>query len=267
MKDLSIALIQTDLYWTDVAANLHMLDQKLDSLSPEADLIVLPEMFSTGFCMEPEQIAEDMDGCAILWMKNKAAARNCVITGSLMIGIGTGSDKKYFNRLIWMRPDGSYEAYDKKHLFSLSLEPKVYTAGHNRLIVELHGWKICPMICYDLRFPVWSRNAINANRQCDYDVLIYVANWPERRVTAWKALLQARAIENQAYVVGVNRIGHEGTDIYYSGDSSVVDPLGNILYRKEHEAEVSIITLNYEEMVKTRRLFPFLKDADGFEMK
>ena len=267
MQDLRIALIQTDIEWENISANLHMLERKITTITEKVDLIILPEMFSTGFCMEPEQLAEDMEGSAIQWMKNRAQGKDCVIAGSLMLYNGQGEDKKYHNRLIWMRADGSYETYDKKHLFSLSMEPKKYSAGDQRLIIDLNGWKVCPLICYDLRFPVWSRNSINENRECGYDLLLYVANWPERRSTAWKILLQARAIENQAYVVGVNRVGSEPGDIYYSGDTSAIDPLGNILCRKEKEESVAIVSLNYEELVKARRMFPFLKDADQFEIK
>ena len=267
MKDLRIALIQTDLHWEDIAANLQMLDGKIRSITEEVDLIALPEMFSTGFSMSPERVAEPMDGAAVQWLRQMAKLKNCVVTGSLTLYDEHDGVRKYYNRLVWMKPDGLYEIYDKRHLFSMSDEPKVYTAGDKRLIQSINGWRICPMICYDLRFPVWARNAINDQRETTYDVLLYVANWPDRRVQAWRTLLQARAIENQSYVVGVNRIGHEGDAIYYSGDSSVIDPLGNILYRKEHDADIAIVELNYEEMIKVRRQFPFLKDADSFDLK
>jgi len=189
-----------------------------------------------------------------------------VIAGSLMLCDEHDGVRQYYNRLVWMRPDGSYSHYDKRHLFSLSLEPKVYTAGHSRLIENINGWNICPMICYDLRFPVWSRNAINGQRETSYDVLLYVANWPERRSLAWRTLLQARAIENQCYVVGINRIGTVD-DVTHTGDSSVIDPLGTILYHKANEPDTAIVHLNYDEMVKVRRQLAFLKDADEFELK
>lgn len=265
MTDLRIATVQTPLHWEDVAANLRMFDELLASVAG-VDLIVLPEMFSTGFSMEPPRLAEGMDGSAVSWMRQVAALKNCVLTGSLMLYTGEGNDKKYYNRLIWMRPDGSYETYDKKHLFSLSQEPKIYTGGTERLIVTLHGWRICPMICYDLRFPVWSRNAMQDTREATYDVLTYSANWPDRRALAWQILLQARAIENQCYVIGVNRVGEDGTGFYYQGDTSVIDPLGHILYRKENEADIFITTLDYEALVKVRRQFQFLKDADPFQL-
>lgn len=266
MKDLQIALIQTDIHWEDIAANLRMLDQKINAITEKVDLIILPEMFSTGFSMEPVKHAEPMDGSAVAWLRKTAMAHGCVITGSLMLYDEVEVGRQYHNRLVWMKPDGNYEVYDKKHLFSISDEPKEYLAGNKRVIQRINQWKICPLICYDLRFPVWSRNAIDGKREADYDVLIYVANWPDRRALAWKTLLQARAIENQSYVIGVNRIGKEGEAINYSGDSSVIDPLGNILYRKENEADTAIITLNYEEMVKIRRQFPFLRDADKFSL-
>jgi predicted amidohydrolase len=267
MQDLRIALIQTDLYWEDIAANLAMLDARIASISEETDLVVLPETFSTGFSMSVERLAEPMDGSAVQWMRKIARERNCVITGSLMLcDDDRNGQRKYYNRLVWMKPDGQYECYDKRHLFSLSNEPKVYTPGTRRIIQNIHGWNICPMICYDLRFPVFARNDINEKRETIYDVLLYVANWPERRALAWRTLLQARAIENQSYVIGVNRIGNDGDSIYHSGDSLAIDPLGTILYHKAHDEDIAIVQLDYEEMVKVRRQLPFLKDADHFEL-
>ena len=187
-----------------------------------------------------------------------------MITGSLIIAVPPNrkKDKKtFYNRLIWMRPDGSFEYYDKRHLFSFSREDEVFTAGSERLLVELKGWKIRPLICYDLRFPVWSRNEVDG-----YDLLLYVANWPERRIYAWKQLLIARAIENQAYVIGVNRTGNDGNDIYHSGDSMVVNALGNILYHKQDEEDVFTATLQFEDLKKIRETFQFLKDADSFSL-
>ena len=267
MKDLRVVLIQTDIHWENIAANLQMLEERIGGIKEAVDLIVLPEMFSTGFSMAPERMAEPMDGSAMQWLKKIAALQNCVITGSLVLYEECDGERKYYNRLIWMKANGEYEQYDKKHLFSLSTEPKLYTAGNGRLIVSINGWNVCPMICYDLRFPVWSRNAISETRMASYDVLLYTANWPERRSLAWRTLLQARAIENQCYIVGVNRVGRDDEGVEYTGDSSVIDPLGTILYRKEKDEEVAIVTLNYEEMIKARRLFAFLKDADGFELK
>jgi omega-amidase len=252
-SNLRVTLIQASLHWEDISANLEMFSQKIALSKGETDLIILPEMFSTGFSMNTS-LAQEQNGSAVEWMKNTAAKKNCVVVGSLLLS----DRKKYFNRLVWMNPNGEFLTYDKRHLFSLSDEPKVFSSGKERIIVELNGWKICPLICYDLRFPVWSRN------KNDYDVLLYVANWPERRVQAWKYLLIARAIENQSYVIGVNRVGNDGNDIYHSGDSMVLDPLGNVLYHKQHEEDVTTVELNYDDLKKAREQLPFLKDADDF---
>ena len=266
MKDLRIALIQTTLHWQDIPANLLMLDKKVASIQDDVDLIILPETFSTGFSMVPDRLAEGMDGSALHWLREVAVAKKCVVTGSLLLYEEKEGKKIYFNRLVWMKPDGGYEYYDKRHLFGLSEERKLLDHGDKRLIVSIGGWRICPMICYDLRFPIWSRNAINDKREADYDVLVYAANWPAPRVLAWKTLLQARAIENQCYVVGVNRTGKDGDGMDHTGDSSVIGPLGDILYRRENEEDIALINLNYEEMVKVRRTLPFLRDADKFEL-
>lgn len=277
---LRITLVQSNLHWQDIDANLHMFSEKLTGVS-DADLIVLPEMFTTGFSMAAEQLAEEMEGKSVQWMRELAKEKNAVVTGSLIIKVPSSSDRAegevvwlYYNRLIWMKPDGKYLTYDKRHLFNLSGEEKVYTAGTEKWIVELNGWKICPLICYDLRFPVWSRNAPHPNppqrggptEEGPYDVLLYVANWPERRIQAWKYLLIARAIENQCYTIGLNRVGNDGNDIYHSGDSMAVDALGNIIYHKEHIEDITTIELNYEELHKLRESLPFLKDADSFEI-
>ena len=220
-------------------------------------------MFSTGFSMNANEIAEDVKNSkAIEWMAKTARERNCVITGSLMLR----EKRKFFNRLIWMEPDGEFETYDKRHLFSYGGEDVPYTHGEQRLVVELKGWKICPLICYDLRFPVWSRNTLSRGNLPAYDVLIYVANWPERRIQAWKYLLVARAIENQSYVVGVNRVGNDGNDIYCPGDSMVVDAMGNILYHKNEKEDVFTMQLDYAELQRVRSTLPFLKDADAFAL-
>jgi predicted amidohydrolase len=252
---LNITLVQTEIIWEDIAANLTMLDAKLAAVS-ETDLIVLPEMFSTGFSMNTS-LAETMNGSAIQWMKKIAQEKSCVVTGSLMIE----EENKFYNRLIWMRPDGSLENYDKRHLFSLSEEPKHYTAGNKLLVTELKGWKFLPLICFDLRFPVWSRNVHN------YDAIIYVANWPQKRSLAWKTLLQARAIENQCYVIGLNRVGNDGNGIYHSGDSAIINAEGSYLYHKSDWEDISTITLDKSAMTTTRRKFPFLDEKDFFEIK
>ena len=260
MQNLHITLVQTSLHWVDVAANLESLTKKLSGLNEKTDLIVLPETFSTGFSMGAKEYAEDVaSSTAIEWMRALAKQKNCVVTGSLMLK----EDDQYFNRLIWMKPDGHFEFYNKRHLFSHVHEDDSYTAGEEKLVVELKGWKIRPLICYDLRFPVWSRNTM-ADGKPEYDVLLYVANWPERRVYAWKHLLIARAIENQSYVVGLNRTGNDGNDIYYSGDSMVVDALGQLLYHKAQDEDISTIELDFAALQKVRDTFQFLKDGDDF---
>jgi omega-amidase len=263
-QNLNITLIQADLHWENIDANLAMFSAKTERINGATDIIILPEMFSTGFSMNAPSLAEKMDGKAVNWMKQTAAAKNCVVTGSLIIAEPVGrskSEMRYYNRLVWMPPDGEYLYYDKRHLFSLSKEEMVFTPGNQRLVAEWKGWKICPLICYDLRFPVWSRN-----NGYGYDLLLYVANWPERRVYAWKQLLVARAIENQCYVAGVNRVGNDGMDFYYSGDSMVVDTMGNVLYHKSEGEDVFTVELNYEALLKTRESLPFLKDADQFSL-
>jgi predicted amidohydrolase len=253
MKNLRITLIQSNLHWENIPANLEMFSKKISSVG-ETDLIALPETFTTGFSMDPK-FAEPMNGMAVTWMKETVAKKNCAVCGSLMIN----DEGKFYNRFIWMKPDGEFLTYDKRHLFCISDEPKFFTAGRERLIVELNGWRICPLICYDLRFPVWARN-----HNEEYDVLLYVANWPERRRTAWTTLLPARAVENQAYVVGVNRVGIDEKGITHTGDSMVIDALGKILYSKENDEDVFTVELNYDELQKVREQLPFLRDADDF---
>ncbi len=270
MTNLKITIIQSNLHWENKEENLKQFSQKIAAITEAVDLIVLPEMFTTGFSMNPKKFAEPMNGNTVNWMKEKAHENNCVITGSFICEEGG----KYFNRLVWMNADGTYSTYDKKHLFSMGDESNHYTAGKNKLIVELKGWKICPMICYDLRFPVWSRNKIEVRRQKSevpsavYDVLVYVANWPERRSHAWKALLLARAIENQCYVIGLNRVGEDGNKITHSGDSAVINAKGEIISKtKTNEESTETVTLNYTELAEFRKAFPVMLDADDFEIK
>ena len=259
MKNLSVTLIQSNLHWENIPANLEMFSQEIKAI-PETDLIILPETFTTGFSMNPK-FAEPMDGSAVEWMRKTANEKACVICGSLMIQ----EEGRFYNRLVWMQPDGEWLTYDKRHLFCISDEPKFFTAGEERLIVELNGWKICPLICYDLRFPVWARCFDSAQHDTPlYDVLLYVANWPERRNVAWKTLLPARAIENQAYVIGVNRVGVDEKNISHTGDSMVIDALGKTLYYKEQEEDIFTVELNYEELSRVREQLPFLNDADDF---
>ena len=258
---LTFTLIQTNLQWEDKAANLQMLEAKINSIQ-KTEVVVLPEMFSTGFSMKPEQFAETMNGPTVEWMKKISIQHKIILTGSLMIK----DNNHYFNRLIWMLPNGSLGYYDKRHCFAYAGEDKHYTAGNKRLIAQVKGWKINLQVCYDLRFPVWARQEQNENGSAEYDVLLYVANWPERRNHAWKTLLTARAIENQSYVIGVNRVGNDGNEIYHSGDSMVIDPLGEILYQKQHDEDVFTITLEKEKLEQIRNKFPFWKDADQFRI-
>lgn len=257
-KNLTITTIQTSLYWENIDANLSMLGQKMLAIKEKTDLIVLPEMFSTGFTMNAAMLAEQTKGKTVRWMAEMAGHMNAVITGSIIVE----DQNKFYNRLVWMRPDGSYETYDKRHLFGLGKEDDTYTAGKNKLMVELNGWTICPMVCYDLRFPVWARN----KKDEPYDLYINVANWPEKRSLHWKTLLQARAIENQCFVVAVNRVGNDGNEIYHSGDTSIIAPDGVILYQKSHDEAIETMELSAEALAIVRRAFPFLKDQDIFQV-
>lgn len=239
-----------------------MLEQKIAGIKDKTQVIVLPEMFSTGFSMKPESLAETMEGETVSWMKRLAAEKKVIITGSVIIE----EEGAYFNRSIWMLPNGQYGYYNKRHLFAFAEEDKHYTAGSERFIASANGMKIALMVCYDLRFPVWARQQFDEEKNFEYDVLIYVANWPERRSTAWRTLLQARAIENQCYVIGVNRVGDDGNNIYHSGDSMVVSPLGEVLYHKANEEDVFTITLQKEDLEEIRQKFQFWRDADDFQI-
>lgn len=281
MQDLKITLIQSALHWENAQANLRHFEVILRGLKNSTHLIVLPEMFSTGFSMNAAMLSEEMNGATLQWMRHWAQETNAVITGSVIIR----EEEKFFNRLIWMQPDGSHEHYDKRHLFGLGDEHTHYSAGNKKITPALNGWSICPLVCYDLRFPVWCRNSprtADTSQQPDgekesvnggqrtadfrYDLLLFVANWPERRNFAWKHLLQARAIENQCYVAGVNRIGTDGNGIYYSGDSAVIDPLGEVIFTQADTACVKTFTLNSERLQLIRKNMPFLGDADAFRI-
>lgn len=261
MSTLSITTIQSNLIWEDKEANLRMFEQKINSIEEKAEIIILPEMFNTGFSMKPELFAENMDGESVEWMKRISQENGIVLTGSLMIE----EAGNYYNRLVWMLPNGQYGYYDKRHLFAFGEENKHYKTGSKRLIASVKGWKINLMVCYDLRFPVWARQQHN-EAGAEYDVLIYVANWPERRSHAWKTLLCARAIENQCYVVGVNRVGNDGNNIYHSGNSLVIDPLGQVLYHMADEEDINTVILQKEKLEEVRSKFPFWKDADSFKI-
>ncbi|HET6245404.1 MAG: amidohydrolase [Bacteroidetes bacterium] len=257
-EELKISLVQTDLHWENPEKNLLMLSELIAMDKANVDLIVLPEMFNTGFTMKSALFAEEMNGNTMQWMRNTANEKNCVITGSLIIK----ENENYYNRLIWMQPNGDFHSYDKRHLFRMAGENDNFTAGRERLIVHLKGWKICPLICYDLRFPVWSRN------KNDYDLLIYIANWPEKRSYAWKNLLIARGIENIAYVAAVNRVGADDSEMMYSGDSSILDFTGNYIASSiPYKTEVITIELSFEELEVFRQNFPAHLDADEFEIK
>jgi len=329
MAPLTITLIQPNLYWEDKAANLGHLETLVEGIKEKTQLVILPEMFSTGFSMRPATLAETMDGPTVAWMKQMAARKKIILTGSLIIE----EEGHYYNRLIWMLPNGQYGTYDKRHRFAYAGEDEHYTPGHRRLIASVNGWKVNLLVCYDLRFPVWSRQqmqrspdqAASSQRPPspvtqppastdlaagspspvtqppaspdlpagspdpatspgshpatpaprsgpapvapEYDLLVYVANWPERRSHAWKTLLQARAIENQVYVAGVNRVGNDGNNIYHSGDSMVIDPLGEVLYHAHKEESVFTCTLQREKLEEVRARLPFWKDADQFRIE
>ncbi len=257
MNDLRITYLQTSLAWENKAENLQHFAHKIAALKDPCDVIVLPEMFSTGFSMNSHQLAEKMNGETVSWMKKNAAVKNCVLCGSVIIE----EDGAYYNRFIWMQEDGQYSFYDKRHLFRMAKENEHFSAGNKKVIVDYKEWKICLQVCYDLRFPVWSRRTEKEN----YDVLLYVANWPERRNHAWKSLLIARAIENQCYVVGVNRIGMDGNDINYCGDSVVLDFLGEKLSLENTATDsVESILLSKQKLLDFRKGFPAELDGDVF---
>ena len=260
MSELLVTLIQANLHWEDKKANLKMLEQQIEGIDQPTQLVVLPEMFSTGFSMQPEKLAETMEGPSVQWLQSMAIKHKIILTGSLIIE----EAGQYFNRLIWMLPNGSHGHYDKRHRFAFAGEDQHYSHGNKRLIASVNGWKVNLQICYDLRFPVWARQ--QATDQPEYDVLIYVANWPERRSHAWKSLLIARAIENQCYVIGVNRVGEDGKGINHSGDSMVIDPLGEVLFSKAQETCSHTIALNKAQLEEVRSKFPFWKDADSFQL-
>jgi predicted amidohydrolase len=254
MQDLTITLVQTDLLWEDIDGNLDRLDAAIDGIREPTDLIILPEMFSTGFSMNAMLLAEKMNGKAVSWLRNKATQKNVVIAGSVMVK----EAGRFYNRLVWARPDGEPLIYDKKHLFRHAGEEKIYTAGSQQLTASLNGWKVRPFICYDLRFPIWTRNLNRA-----YDLAIFVASWPAARADHWRTLLKARAIENQAYMAAVNRVGTDGNGLSYSGHSALIDPTGQVLFEEENRPCTVTLSLCYRLLNDWRTQFPVLKDADG----
>lgn len=255
---LTFTIIQTNLIWENKAANLAMLEQKILGIKEKTQVVVLPEMFSTGFSMQPHLFAETMQGETINWMKKVAAEKRVIITGSLMIE----EDGNYYNRLIWMLPNGQTGHYDKRHCFAFANENKHYKPGNKKAIAQVNSWKINLQVCYDLRFPVWARQ----QKDDLFDAIVYVANWPTRRSYAWKSLLVARAIENQCYVIAVNRVGNDGNNIEHCGDSMVINPLGEILYHKQDDEDIFTITLDKNMLEEVRNKFPFWKDADEFTL-
>jgi omega-amidase len=254
---MKISIIQSSLFWENPTANRNYFDEKINSITEKVDLIVLPEMFTTGFTMNPSSVAETMKGETVLWLQSLAKAKNSAITGSLVIT----ENNNFYNRLLFVFPSGEIQFYDKHHLFTLAGESKVYTKGNQKLIVEYLGWRICPLICYDLRFPVLARNVE------DYDVLLYVANWPKPRINAWDILIRARSVENMCYTIGVNRTGFDNNNNEYVGHSQVVDFLGNYILEPMESESVFNIVLNKEKLVETRNKLGFLNDRDIFELK
>lgn len=254
---MKIALIQSDLYWEEALKNRNQFETKIKQIDSEVDLVLLPEMFSTGFTMNASEVAETMQGKTVLWMQALAKNKNCAVAGSLIIS----ENKEYYNRFLFVFPTGEIQFYDKRHLFTLAGEDKIYTAGSKKQIVEYLGWKICLQVCYDLRFPVFARNVEN------YDLLLYVANWPKVRINAWDILLKARAVENLSYTIGVNRVGLDANYHEYNGHSQVIDFLGNPVLGPQENEGVFVVDLNKNSMLETRKKLNFLSDKDMFEIK
>ena len=254
---MQVVLIQAPLVWENPKLNRDYFEERINAISENVDLIVLPEMFTTGFTMNPSAVSETMQDETVLWMQSLAKARNSAITGSIIVE----EKGNFYNRMLFVFPLGEIQHYDKRHLFTLAGEDKVYTAGTQKLIVEYLSWKICPLVCYDLRFPVFSRNVE------EYDLLIYVASWPKVRISAWDALLKARAIENVSYVVGVNRTGEDASGHNYIGHSQVLDYLGDYVVVPQEEEVAFSVKLDKTKLIEMRKKFSFLNDRDVFELK
>jgi predicted amidohydrolase len=264
MQDLKITLIQSDLHWEDIEANLAMFEEKIWQIGATTDVIVLPEMFTTGFTMAASKLAEHMNMRTTKWMRQMADQTGALVLGSFIVTV----HERYYNRLVWMEPGGNMKTYDKRHLFRMANEQKTYSQGESLLIGTWKGWRICPMICYDLRFPVWSRNRWDSSaKKLNYDLMIYVANWPMIRINTWDTLLRARAIENLSYVVGVNRIGIDGDDIEYNGHSSVISPKGEAIFTNEGTDASRTVELNAHSLHAFRDRFPAYIDADDFNIE
>ncbi len=264
MRPLNLTLVQGATRWHDAAANRAYYGALLRASAGKTDLFVLPEMFLTGFTNATDSQAEPMQGQSLAWLRDLAAEVNAVITGSLVVRQGVSC----VNRMLWMRPDGSFEQYDKRHLFRMAGEHHHYTAGTQRLIVQLHGWRILPLVCYDLRFPVWARNRRDADAAggMEYDLSLYVANWPAARRQAWRTLLRARAVENLGYCVGLNRVGSDGNAIAYAGDSAVIGPAGSALVDLGDQEQVVSVQLDPDVLLAHRERFPAWMDADDFNL-
>jgi omega-amidase len=254
---LKTAILQIDVIWENPEENKKKLETKINSITESIDLIILPEMFTTGFTMRPIALAETMNGATISWLRNIAKSKNCALTGSLIIK----ENNNFYNRMVFVFPNQKIQYYDKKYLFTLAGEDQIYTSGNEKVLVNYKDWKICLQICYDLRFPVFSRNTDN------YDLLIYVANWPKTRINAWDILLKARAVENLSYVIGVNRIGIDNNDLEYMGHSQIIDELGYFVISPTDKEDVFIATLDKNKMLETRNKLNFLKDRDVFEFE
>jgi omega-amidase len=264
MNDLRLTAIQTALHWEDPVANRAMLEEKIWKIGEPTDVILLPEMFTTGFTMNAAPVAEAMNLHTTRWLTQMADQTGALLLGSVIIRESSG---KYVNRLIWAEPGGTVKTYDKRHLFRMAQEHTVYSAGSQRLIGHWKGWKICPLVCYDLRFPVWSRNRFDAEtRSLEYDLLVYVANWPQPRVSAWDALLKARAIENLSFVAGVNRVGSDPLGTVYNGHSAVLDPRGNPVWYGGEAETVQTVTLDATLLREHRERFPAYLDADDYRL-
>ncbi len=257
MKNLTVTIVQPDTAWHNVDKNLELLESMIKRNSAVSDLIVLPEMFSTGFTMTPADSSEQMDGRSLKFLLRTAHDLNADITGSIAIS----ENGNYYNRVVWVKPGGEIFTYDKRHLFRMSGEEKIYTGGNSHLTVELKGWKIRPFVCYDLRFPVWTRNPVK-----EYDLAIFISNWPAARSYHWDTLLRARAIENQCYVAGVNRTGTDGNGVSYSGMSSVINFRGEVLFQGDDSEYVKTVSLSYTDLAAYRESFPAWKDSDDFEI-
>jgi predicted amidohydrolase len=264
MQDLKISLIQSDVHWEDIEANLAMFEEKIWHISGPTDVIVLPEMFTTGFSMNAPRLAEMMNMRTFKWMRQMAEQTGALVLGSYICHVRD----RYYNRLLWMEPNGQYKTYDKRHLFRMSNEHKTYSAGESTLVASWKGWRINPQICYDLRFPIWSRNRFDQELQrLNYDVLIYVANWPKIRINAWETLLKARAIENLSYVVGVNRVGTDPDGMEYNGASSIIGPKGDTIFSIDGIEAVKTIELSANALHSYRDKFPAYMDADDFTIE